>query len=147
VPRLLAAGYAVRVFVRDPGKLIDVPWAKDVQIVAGDLGDASTLVPAVDGVSVLYYLVHSMAIPTTSTRGTPSTSGGSRSCVGGSFLRLRAEMKVPGQAWLELSVTPDRRGAGAVPEDGPRRRGVTSEPKVPSVSQPGLQSLCKWSSL
>ncbi|TXN31451.1 SDR family oxidoreductase [Lacisediminihabitans profunda] len=60
VPRLLAAGYTVRVLVRDPGKLTDVPWARDVQIVTGDLGDASTLVPAVEGVSVLYYLVHSM---------------------------------------------------------------------------------------
>jgi uncharacterized protein YbjT (DUF2867 family) len=29
----------------------------------------------------------------------------------GRFLRLRAEMKVPGQAWLELTVTPD--GAGS----------------------------------
>jgi uncharacterized protein YbjT (DUF2867 family) len=60
VPRLLAAGYTVRVIVRDPGKLTDVPWVNDVQIVTGDLSDASTLAPAVDGVSVLYYLVHSM---------------------------------------------------------------------------------------
>ena len=28
----------------------------------------------------------------------------------GSFLRLRAEMKVPGRAWLELSATPDENG-------------------------------------
>ncbi len=29
-------------------------------------------------------------------------------------LRLRAEMKVPGQAWLEMWVAPDRRGPGSV---------------------------------
>ncbi|WP_233425600.1 SDR family oxidoreductase, partial [Jiangella alkaliphila] len=29
----------------------------------------------------------------------------------GRLLRLRAEMKVPGQAWLEMSVTPDGNGA------------------------------------
>ncbi|MET4781829.1 SDR family oxidoreductase [Glaciihabitans sp. UYNi722] len=60
VPRLIAAGYDVRVLVRNPAKLSDVPWAKDVEVVIGDLSDAASLVPAVDGVDVLYYLVHSM---------------------------------------------------------------------------------------
>ena len=40
VPRLLDAGYAVRVLVRTPEKLRDVPWAGQVEIVQGDLGDA-----------------------------------------------------------------------------------------------------------
>lgn len=60
VPRLLEAGFAVRVLVRDPSKLRDVPWAGSVEIVKGDLGDAASLVSACADVEVLYYLVHSM---------------------------------------------------------------------------------------
>ncbi|MGA1837855.1 SDR family oxidoreductase [Herbiconiux sp. 11R-BC] len=60
VPRLLAAGYAVRVLVRSPEKLRDVPWAGDVEVAKGDLGDPSTLEAACEGVDVFYYLVHSM---------------------------------------------------------------------------------------
>jgi uncharacterized protein YbjT (DUF2867 family) len=60
VPRLLAAGFRVRVLVRDPRRLTDVPWREDVDVVQGDLSDASTLAPAVADVDVLYYLVHGM---------------------------------------------------------------------------------------
>jgi uncharacterized protein YbjT (DUF2867 family) len=59
-PRLIAAGYTVRVLVRNPGSLADVPWAKDAEVVTGDLSDASTLAAATRDVDVLYYLVHSM---------------------------------------------------------------------------------------
>ncbi|UFS60099.1 SDR family oxidoreductase [Subtercola endophyticus] len=60
VPRLLDAGFAVRVLVRSPVKLADVPWADRVQIVKGDLSDRDSLEGAFDGIDVLYYLVHSM---------------------------------------------------------------------------------------
>jgi uncharacterized protein YbjT (DUF2867 family) len=60
VPRLLEAGFAVRVLVRDPEKLRDVPWAHEVEVARGDLGVAESLVAACAGVDVLYYLVHSM---------------------------------------------------------------------------------------
>ncbi len=60
VPRLVEAGYDVRVFVRAPARLTEVPWAKDVEVAKGDLSDPSTLLSAFDGVDVLYYLVHSM---------------------------------------------------------------------------------------
>ena len=63
VPRLIDAGFLVRVLVRDPVKLRDVPWASEVEIVTGDLDDASTLPAAMEGVEVLYYLVHSMGKP------------------------------------------------------------------------------------
>lgn len=59
-PRLLEAGYRVRVLARNPDRLRDVPWAGDVEIVRGDLLDASTLDAAFAGVDVAYYLVHSM---------------------------------------------------------------------------------------
>ena len=60
VPRLLAAGYRVRVFVRNPVKLTDVPWADRVEIVTGDLADSKSVGAAAVGIDVLYYLVHSM---------------------------------------------------------------------------------------
>ena len=61
-PRLLAAGYAVRCLTRDPGRLAGRPdpWPR-AELVAGDVLDPATLAPAMDGVEVAYYLVHSMA--------------------------------------------------------------------------------------
>ncbi|NQX11465.1 SDR family oxidoreductase [Microbacteriaceae bacterium VKM Ac-2855] len=59
-PRLLQAGRPVRVLARNPRKLADVPWAGEVEIAQGDLGDPASLTAACEGVEVLYYLVHSM---------------------------------------------------------------------------------------
>lgn len=61
VPRLLEAGHEVRVIVRDPARLRDVPWAAQVDVVAGDLRLAADVARAVEGIEVLYYLVHSMS--------------------------------------------------------------------------------------
>lgn len=60
VPRLLAAGFAVRVFVRNAERLRDVPWAGGVEIFEGDLSDATAVMLACTGADVAYYLVHSM---------------------------------------------------------------------------------------
>lgn len=60
VPRLIEAGHSVRVLVRNPRKLRDVPWRDAVDVIVGDLTDASSLVDAVDGIDALYYLVHAM---------------------------------------------------------------------------------------
>ncbi len=59
-PRLLDAGHEVRVVVRDPTKLRDVPWAAKVDIVTGDLTDAAATADAVAGMDAVYYLVHAM---------------------------------------------------------------------------------------
>jgi uncharacterized protein YbjT (DUF2867 family) len=58
VPRLLAAGHEVRCLTRDPQRLRDVPWAAQVEIVKGDVTEP--LGTALDGVDVVYYLVHSL---------------------------------------------------------------------------------------
>ncbi|MDH6236521.1 SDR family oxidoreductase [Cryobacterium sp. CG_9.6] len=63
VPKLLEAGFDVRVLVRTPLKLRDVPWADKVEIFEGDLGDPASLTKAFADVEVLYYLVHSMGTP------------------------------------------------------------------------------------
>jgi uncharacterized protein YbjT (DUF2867 family) len=60
VPRLLDAGYDVRVSVRTPERLRDYPWAGDVEIVKADLTVGDEVRAAVAGVDVLYYLVHAM---------------------------------------------------------------------------------------
>ena len=60
VPRLIGAGHDVRVLVRQPERLRDVPWAASVDVVAGDLGDRAAVDRAMDGIEVVYYLVHSM---------------------------------------------------------------------------------------
>jgi len=59
-PRLAAAGHDVRVLVRNPIKLRDAPWAADVEVLKGDLLDAASVARAVEGVDVVYYLVHAM---------------------------------------------------------------------------------------
>lgn len=59
-PRLAARGHAVRCLTRTPARLADVPWASTVEVMAGDVSDPATLPPALDGVDVAYYLVHSI---------------------------------------------------------------------------------------
>ena len=60
VPRLLEAGYDVRVLVRSPEKLRNIPWALKVDIRQGDLQSADAVSGAMADVDVVYYLVHSM---------------------------------------------------------------------------------------
>jgi len=60
VPELLGAGYAVRCLTRTPQGLSGVRWAADVEIVEGDLSDATTLGSAFADVDQVVYLVHSL---------------------------------------------------------------------------------------
>jgi uncharacterized protein YbjT (DUF2867 family) len=57
VPALTAAGHDVVVLVRDASRYTG---PTDVTVVEGDLLEATTLPPAMDGVEAAYYLVHSM---------------------------------------------------------------------------------------
>jgi uncharacterized protein YbjT (DUF2867 family) len=58
IPRLLEAGYDVRVLARDPSRLQGRPWLKDVEVVKADALDPASLSAALDGVSTAYYLIH-----------------------------------------------------------------------------------------
>ena len=60
VPQLLDRGHAVRCMVRDPSRLQGRRWAAQVTIVRGDVLDPASLVPALAGIEVAYYLVHSL---------------------------------------------------------------------------------------
>jgi uncharacterized protein YbjT (DUF2867 family) len=59
VPRLVAAGHEVRASARDVEMLTGRGW--DAELVSADALRPETLGPVLDGVEVLYYLVHSMA--------------------------------------------------------------------------------------
>ncbi|GIF03088.1 SDR family oxidoreductase [Actinoplanes siamensis] len=59
-PRLVEAGHRVRCLSRSAGRLRDVPWAGQVEIVEADLSDPATLPAAFEGVEVAYFLMHSL---------------------------------------------------------------------------------------
>lgn len=60
VPRLLHAGYRVRVLARNPARLRGRAWLDEVEVVQGDALDPATLPPALQGIDVAYYLIHSL---------------------------------------------------------------------------------------
>ena len=61
VPRLIAAGYRVRVLVRDAARLSAFSWGEEVEVVVGSAVDEPALAQACADVDVLYYLIHSMS--------------------------------------------------------------------------------------
>jgi len=58
VPRLLDAGYRVRVLVRDPARLQGRSWLDKVEVVTGNALTEGTLTDVLKGVSVAYYFIH-----------------------------------------------------------------------------------------
>lgn len=66
VPRLLAEGHEVRVFVRDSARLEGRPWASDVETRVGNLEDRDRVRAATEGVEVAFYLAHSICPDPTS---------------------------------------------------------------------------------
>ncbi len=61
IPRLLDAGHRVRALARRPHQLDGRGWSGIVDIFPGDVTDASSLAPALDGVHTAYYLIHNMS--------------------------------------------------------------------------------------
>ncbi|MFT4212216.1 MAG: SDR family oxidoreductase [Microbacterium sp.] len=60
-PRLLAAGYRVRVLVRDAARVAAFGWHDGVETIEGSADDPDAVARAVADVDVVYYLVHSMS--------------------------------------------------------------------------------------
>ncbi|WP_405373595.1 MULTISPECIES: SDR family oxidoreductase [unclassified Microbacterium] len=60
VPRLLSAGYRVRVLARNPDRLRAFTWGGDVEVAAGSADDPDAVAAATEDVDVLYYLIHAM---------------------------------------------------------------------------------------
>ncbi len=63
-PRLLNAGYRVRVLARDAARAASFPWGAECEIVEGSADDEAAVAAAVDDVDVIYYLIHSMSAGT-----------------------------------------------------------------------------------
>ena len=60
IPRLLEAGWRVRVLARHPEHLRDRAWFEQIEVVAGDARDRSSVAQAMAGVDLAYYLLHSL---------------------------------------------------------------------------------------
>jgi uncharacterized protein YbjT (DUF2867 family) len=58
-PRLLEAGYRVRVLVRDKSRLAGRPWIEDVEVADGDALVPGPLTQALQGVDTAFFLLHS----------------------------------------------------------------------------------------
>jgi uncharacterized protein YbjT (DUF2867 family) len=58
-PRLLEAGYRVRVLVRETARLSGRPWVRDVETVAGDALKHGILEKALRDVDTAFFLLHS----------------------------------------------------------------------------------------
>ena len=59
VPRLLEAGHAVRCFAREPARLAG--RFAGIELAGGDIFDRESLLRALEGIDVAFYLVHSMS--------------------------------------------------------------------------------------
>lgn len=59
-PRLLNAGYRVRVLARDAARAESFGWGREVEIVEGEAQDRDAVAEAMRDIDVVYYLVHSM---------------------------------------------------------------------------------------
>jgi uncharacterized protein YbjT (DUF2867 family) len=60
VPRLVEAGHDVVCMARDPARLAGRAW-DGVEVRQGDVFEPDSLVSALDGIEVAYYLIHSMS--------------------------------------------------------------------------------------
>jgi len=62
IRELLAHDYKVRVLVRDPKRITDYPWQKNVEVVVGDATDPAALAQALEGIDLAYYLLHALMV-------------------------------------------------------------------------------------
>ena len=61
VPRLLECGHRVRCLVRDASRLQGRSWRGEVEVAEGDVLKQESLAGAMQGISVAYYFIHSLA--------------------------------------------------------------------------------------
>ena len=59
-PDLIEVGHEVRCLTRRPGKLQGVAWSDLAEVVLGDALDRPSLDAPMEGVDVVFYLVHSI---------------------------------------------------------------------------------------
>ena len=62
IPMLLEAGFKVRVLVRHPERIVQMPWHDQVEIITGDAHDPQVAAQALANVDVAYYMIHSIGV-------------------------------------------------------------------------------------
>ncbi len=62
VPLLLEEGHSVRVLARNAHRLRDYPWHDDIEIAEGDARNRDDVENAVEGIDVVYYLLHAITL-------------------------------------------------------------------------------------
>jgi uncharacterized protein YbjT (DUF2867 family) len=62
IPLLLENNYEVKVLARNSDRLRDYSWRQNVEIVEGDARDFSAVKKSVEGVDIIYYLLHSIVL-------------------------------------------------------------------------------------
>ncbi len=72
-PRLIEAGHSVRCLSRNAVRLRDMPWARQVEIVEGDLSDPVTLAPAFEP---LDYVIAAGLVPACAMKVSRGSEGG-----------------------------------------------------------------------
>ncbi|WP_093171052.1 NAD(P)H-binding protein [Sinosporangium album] len=60
VPELLKAGHTVRCAARSEGRLRGQPWVSEVDVVQADAMHCDSMLRALTGMDVAYYLIHTM---------------------------------------------------------------------------------------
>jgi uncharacterized protein YbjT (DUF2867 family) len=113
VPRLLAAGHAVRCLVRDPAKLARLDWRDGVDARTGDLADGAAVADACADVDAVFYLVHSMDGPGFADRDRRAAAGLARAARAAGVRRVvyLGGLQPPGPASAHLA---SRREVGDV---------------------------------
>jgi uncharacterized protein YbjT (DUF2867 family) len=64
VTALLQQGVSVRVLVRDPSKIVGLPWYSQVEIAVGSATEPLEISKALEGIHTAYYLLHSIGAST-----------------------------------------------------------------------------------
>ena len=60
IPLLLEAGFRVRVLVRHPERIAQMPWHDQVDICVGDANDSAAVTKSLTDVDIAYYMIHSI---------------------------------------------------------------------------------------
>lgn len=127
VPRLLGRGHTVRVFVRDPERVRSRPWADDVEVARGDMGDGASIRDALQGVDAAFYLVHAMG-------GDDDFAVTDRRWAGG-FVEAARSIGWSGRVVYLGGLLPADDGSG------PPSKHLTSRAEVGAILRDGLPTL------
>ena len=145
VPRLLCEGHTVRALGRDPARVTAAlkrrlpdgaaDLSTEVEVLRGDILSDAGLAPALDGVEVAYYLIHSMEPSAASSSPSPPA----RSTPHDSFaVREETSARNFAAACSRAGVTRIVYLGGPLPRDRPASRHLASRQTVERILLDGV---------